>query len=183
MSIEPPLHAEIVAFWRDAGPKAWFAKDEDFDGEIAARFEAVHMAAARGDYADWLETAEGALALVLLLDQFPRNLFRGSPHAFSTDGLALAAARVAIGRGFDQATDMPLRAFFYLPFEHSEAAADQARSVELMSAAGDEDYTRSARMHADLIARFGRFPHRNAVLGRESTAEEIAYLAGKGFKG
>lgn len=183
MSIEPPLYAEIVAFWREAGRKAWFAKDDAFDAELEVRFEAAHMAASRGDYADWLETADGALALVLLLDQFPRNLFRGSPHAFATDGLALAAARTALSKGFDAATEMPLRVFFYMPFEHSEAAADQARSVALMSAAGDEEYTHYARLHADIIARFGRFPHRNAALGRESTPEEVAFLKEGGFKG
>ncbi len=183
MSIEPPLYIEIAAFWRYAGPKRWFAKDDVFDAEIAGRFQAVHLAASRGDYADWVMSAEGALALVLLLDQFPRNLYRDSAHAFATDGLARAAAREALARGHDRATPMPLRLFFYMPFEHSEDPADQALATGLVSAAGDADYTRYAHMHAEVIARFGRFPHRNAVLGRDSTAEELAFLAEGGFKG
>lgn len=183
MSIEPTLHAEILAFWCEAGPKAWFAKDEAFDDAIRVRFEGAHLAASRGEYADWTETAEGALALILLLDQFPRNLYRGSGHAFATDGLARAVAEKALKAGHDQATPMPLRIFLYLPFEHAEDISMQNRSVALMTAAGDADYTRYAQLHRDVIARFARFPHRNAVLGRESTAEEAAFLAGGGFKG
>jgi uncharacterized protein (DUF924 family) len=183
MSIEPALYAEIVAFWRDAGPKAWFAKNEAFDDAIRAGFEAAHLAASRGEYADWAETAEGALALVLLLDQFPRNLYRDSGHAFATDGLARAVAEKAVAAGHDQAMPMPLRIFFYLPFEHAEDMAAQERGVALMTAAGDEEYTRYARLHRDIIGRFTRFPHRNAVLGRASTAEEAAFLKEGGFKG
>jgi len=183
MTIEPALYTEIVDFWRDAGPKAWFAKSEAFDDAIRVRFEAVHLAASRGEYADWAETAEGALALVLLLDQFPRNLYRDSGHAFATDGLALSIAKAAVAAGHDQATAMPLRLFFYLPFEHSEDPADQVRSVSLITAAGEDDYTRFAELHRDIIVRFGRFPHRNAALGRTSTAGELAFLKDGGFKG
>ncbi len=183
MTIEPPLYAEVVEFWREAGPDAWLRKDDAFDDAIRTRFEAVHLAAARGDYADWAAMAEGALALVLLLDQFPRNLYRDSAHAFATDGLARAAARAALAQGHDQEIEAALRPFFYLPLEHSEDAADQARSVALIGALGVDHYTRFAEMHRELIARFGRFPHRNRVMGRESTAEESAYLAGGGFKG
>jgi uncharacterized protein (DUF924 family) len=183
MSVEPPLSAEIVAFWREAGPKAWFAKDEAFDNDIAARFEAAHMAASRGEYADWAETAEGALALVLLLDQFPRNLYRGSAHAFATDALARSVARRAVAAGFDQTTEMPLRLFFYMPFEHSEDPADLQRAVELIEATGDQDYGRYAVLHRDIVKRFGRFPHRNLVFGREGTAEELTFLAEGGFSG
>lgn len=183
MTIEPPLYVEILEFWRDAGPKQWFAHNEGFDSAIRDRFEAVHLAGSRGEYRDWIETAEGALALVIVLDQFPRNLYRGSAHAFATDPLARATARAAITRGHDQAIPPPLRLFFYMPFEHSELPEDQDRAVELISAVGDEGYTRFAHLHRELIARFGRFPHRNACLGRESTDEELAYLTGGGFAG
>lgn len=183
MTIETPLYVEILEFWRDAGPKLWFAHNEAFDAAIRDRFETVHLAGSRGEYADWVETAEGALALVILLDQFPRNLYRGSAHAFATDPLGRAAARVAIERGHDHAIPPPLRLFFYMPFEHSEQQEDQDRAVALISAVGDEGYMRFAHLHRDLIARFGRFPHRNACLGRESTDEELAYLAGGGFAG
>ena len=183
MSVEPPLYTEIVGFWRDAGAKRWFAHDQAFDTEIRSRFEAVHMAASRGDYADWVETAEGALALLILLDQFPRNLYRGSAHAFATDPAARAVARNAVERGHDRTIPPPLRLFFYMPFEHSEDPADQTRAVELITAAGDEGYTRFALLHRDIIARFSRFPHRNACLGRASTDEELAYLASGGFAG
>jgi len=183
MCMEPPLFIEIVNFWREAGPKLWFKRDETFDGEIRARFETAHLMASRGEYADWDETAEGALALILLLDQFPRNIYRGSAHAFATDGLARAAARQALHAMQDETVDSPLRVFFYLPFEHSEDLADQDLAVALISAVGAEDYTRFARLHRDIIKRFGRFPHRNAALGRVSTAEEIAFLAEGGFAG
>ena len=183
MTIEPPLYAEIVDVWRDAGPKLWFARNNAFDGVLRDRFEAVQLAAGRGDYADWVDTAEGALALVLLLDQFPRNLYRHTPQAFATDPLARETASEALARGHDQATDRSLRAFFYMPFEHAEDPADQDRAVALMQALGDADYLRYAELHREVIRRFGRFPHRNAILGRESTEGEIAYLAGPGFKG
>jgi uncharacterized protein (DUF924 family) len=172
-----------VRFWREAGADAWFAKDEAFDEAIRTRFEALHHAAARGACADWEESAEGALALLLLLDQFPRNLYRGSAHAFAADPLARAIAARAIARGFDQESDETLRLFFYMPFEHSEDPRDQARSLALFAALGNEEYARYAQAHADIIARYGRFPHRNAALGRVSTAEETAFLANGGFSG
>jgi uncharacterized protein (DUF924 family) len=183
MTIDPPLHVQIVDFWRQAGPKLWFAKEVAFDTEIRARFEPVQQAAGRGDYADWSDTAEGALAQVLLLDQFPRNLYRGAPQAFATDPLARATASRAVALGHDRATEAALRIFFYMPFEHAENRDDQDRSVALIRALGDADSLRYADLHREVILRFGRFPHRNAILGRESTAEEIAYLAGKGLKG
>jgi uncharacterized protein (DUF924 family) len=120
---------------------------------------------------------------VLLLDQIPRNIFRGSAHAFATDPLALAAAERAIDAGHDRAVDPALRLFFYLPFEHAEDIAQQARGVALTEALGNAEYTRYAILHRDIIARFGRFPHRNACLGRSSTAQELAFLAEGGFKG
>lgn len=179
--------ADVVAFWREAGPKLWFAKSEAFDSAIRAGFEPAHHAAARGEYAAWADGAEGALALLLLLDQFPRNLYRGSAHAFATDPLARQTARAAIAAGHDQASAPQMRPFFYLPFEHSEALEDQDRGVALFeahgAATGDADSAKWARLHRDIIQRFGRFPHRNAVFGRESTPEELAFLAQGGFAG
>jgi uncharacterized protein (DUF924 family) len=174
--------AEIVRFWRDAGPKAWFAKNDTFDGRCRG-FEAEHHAAARRELAEWETDAEGALALVLLLDQIPRNIFRNSAHAFATDPLAAQVAGRAIERGFDAATDSALRVFFYLPYEHAEDLALQERCVVLTEALGNAEFTKYAKLHRDIIARFGRFPHRNGVLGRRSTPEELAFLADGGFAG
>lgn len=173
---------EIVRFWRDAGPKFWFSKEETFDGRCRA-FESDHHAAARRELTHWEEDAEGALALVLLLDQIPRNIFRNSPHAFATDPLALAVAQRAIARRFDAATESQLRMFFYLPLEHAEDLELQHRCVALTEALGNAEYTRFAHLHRDIIARFGRFPHRNAIMTRKSTPEEIAYMAEGGFAG
>lgn len=173
--------AEVVAFWRDAGPERWFAKDDAFDVAIADRLGAAHHAAARRELDGWAATAEGALALLILLDQAPRNLFRGSAHAFATDPLARRIARAAIDAGHDGAIEPMLRPFMYLPLEHSEAIDDQERCVQLM--AFDAESLKWAIVHRDIIARFGRFPHRNAALGRESSPEEVAFLAGGGFGG
>ncbi|KPF42583.1 DUF924 family protein [Rhizobium sp. AAP43] len=177
----------VVTFWREAGRQKWFTKDDAFDQAIHDHFRDLHFRAARNEFPDWIETPEGALALMILLDQFPRNLFRGSGHAFATDPLALSLAREAIARGHDRAVEPELAAFFYLPFEHSEDLANQERSVELFKAlherAGDQDYLDYAIVHRDIIARFGRFPHRNAALGRETTADEQAFLDEGGFKG
>ena len=175
--------SEIVSFWRDAGAEQWFARDDAFDAEFQRRFEADHFAAARGEYGAWMESAESALALLILLDQFPRNCFRGSAHSYATDGLARHYARRAMEAGFDQEIDSGLRLFFYLPFEHSESIADQDRSMQLFGGIGDAELMKYAQLHHDLIRRFGRFPHRNAALGRESTQGEIEYLAGGGFSG
>jgi uncharacterized protein (DUF924 family) len=179
--------ADIVEFWRAAGPGRWFRKDEAFDAVIRLKFEPTHFAAARGDYDHWAHSAEGALALLILLDQFPRNLYRGSAHSWATDPLALHVATEAIARGHDLRLDPALRGFFYLPFEHSEDPADQDRSVALCEAmkaqTGDEGNLKWAIQHRDIIARFGRFPHRNRALGRETTAAEQAFLEGGGFAG
>ncbi|MBC7767682.1 MAG: DUF924 family protein [Phycisphaerales bacterium] len=173
---------EIVRFWRDAGPKLWFAKDETHDGRCRG-YEAEHHAAARRELAHWEMDAESALALLLLLDQFPRNIWRNSPHAFAADPLAQAVALRAIEKRFDAATDSDLRVFFYLPFEHAEDLALQERGVVLIEAMRNAEYTKYAVLHRDIIARFGRFPHRNAILGRKSTPEELAFLAEGGFAG
>lgn len=178
---------DIVGFWRSAGPRKWFAKDAGFDSMIALRFEQTHYRASMRRYDGWMDTPEGALGLLILLDQFPRNLYRGTAHAFATDPLARMFARAAIAAGHDQATDALMRPFFYLPFEHSEALEDQELSVELCAAlqadGGDERTMEFAIIHRDIIARFGRFPHRNAVLGRETTPEEQAFLDEGGFAG
>lgn len=173
--------ADVVAFWRDADYAKWFARDDGFDAEFERRFAAAHFAAAQRELEHWLEDADGALALMVLLDQFPRNVFRRSAHAYATDPLARHYAERAIDAGHDTSIDPKLRVFFYLPFEHSEDPADQARSVALHEAL-DENYMKYAIAHRDVIARFDRFPHRNRELGRESTAEEQAWLdAGGGF--
>ncbi len=173
--------SDIVVFWRRAGPQRWFSKDTAFDAEIGRLFKTAHHAAARGEYSHWTAQAEGALALLLLLDQFPRNLYRGSAHAFATDPLARQVARQTIDHGLDREVDPALRTFFYLPFEHSERLADQDRAVNLFQAAGEDP--KWALIHRDIIARFGRFPHRNACLGRETTPEEQAFLDAGGFAG
>ncbi|MEQ1780956.1 MAG: DUF924 family protein [Hyphomonadaceae bacterium] len=178
-----PTPNDVLTFWRDAGPKAWFAKSDAFDATIRNQFESLHHAAARGELTAWEETADGALALLLLLDQFPRNMYRDSAHAFATDPLARGIASRAIAKRFDQAFENDLRAFFYLPFEHSEDTSDQARAIALFESTGDADLVKWAKLHADIITRFGRFPHRNASLGRETTEAEKEFLAGGGFKG
>ncbi|MDR6535227.1 DUF924 family protein [Variovorax soli] len=177
-----PSSHEIAAFWRDAGPARWFAKDDAFDAEFKSRFEAAHHAAAACRLDGWAREAEGALALLVLLDQFPRNAWRGSAHMFATDGKARAIAHAAIEAGFDRQVDDALRPFFYLPFMHSESMADQERSVAL-NAALDANTQRYAALHRDIIARFGRFPHRNPMLGRETTPEEQTFLDQGGFAG
>ena len=173
---------DVLAFWRAAGPDKWFAKDTAFDDEIRRRFLATYEAAAARTLA-WDDTAEGALALLIVLDQLPRNMFRGSARAFAADPLAREVTMRAIARGFDLAVAVPERSFFYLPFEHSETLADQERGVALNRASGDADALKWAELHADIIRRFGRFPHRNAVLGRTTTPEERAFLDGGGFAG
>lgn len=175
--------ADIVSFWREAGPEKWFKPDDDLDRTIRSRFLTVHEAAARGELAGFEDSAEGALALMILLDQFPRNMFRGSARTFATDPLARAVATRAIARGFDRATDETMRPFFFLPFMHSEALADQDRCVQLYATLGNADLTKWATLHRDVVAKFGRFPHRNGVLGRETTPAERDFLDRGGFAG
>ena len=172
---------DVVAFWfaLDVQP-LWFAATPDFDEQLRARFLATYRAAAAGQLTDWDTTAEGALALVIVLDQFPLNLFRGQPESFVTEAAARAVADRAIARGFDQALPPVQCQFLYLPFMHSEALTDQERSVRLYQQPGLEESLHFARHHHALIQRFGRFPHRNAILGRASTAGELAYLASPG---
>lgn len=173
---------DLLDFWRDAGMAKWFRGGDAFDAECRTRWLDAHFAAGRREFESWMDDADGALALVLLLDQIPRNVFRNSGHAFATDPLALHYANRAIDAGHDAKIDPSLRFFFYLPFEHSEAIADQDRAVALFAALGNADLLGYANAHRDVIVRFGRFPHRNAALGRENTAEEQAWLdAGGGF--
>ncbi len=179
--IAPP--DEIVTFWREAGSDRWFSADEGFDQICRDRFLPTYEAAARGDLYSWLDTPESSLALVLLLDQFSRNMFRGSPRIYETDPAALAVAEQAIAQGFDSLVDPLFRQFFYLPFTHSEDPLHQARSVSLYEALGDPESLQWARHHHDIVARFGRFPHRNALLGRRTTPEEEAFLATSDFRG
>lgn len=174
---------DVLAFWRAAGPTKWFKKDSSFDAEIVARFAAVWRTAAAGLLSTWEDAAESALALAIVLDQFPRNMFRGQAQAFETDALARAIADRAIERGFDLAVPKSEQIFFYLPFEHSENMADQERAIALIRATGDADLLKWAELHADVIRRFGRFPHRNSALGRTTTREEEAFLEAGGFAG
>lgn len=187
---------EILSFWflppgapgHGQARAEWFRRDAGFDETIRSRFLPTVDAALTGGLADWTETAAGALALLIVLDQFPRNLFRGEARAFAGDARALDVAEKAIAGRQDRALSGVQRVFVYLPFEHSEALADQERALALFGALAAEhaelggflDY---ARRHHEVITRFGRFPHRNASLGRESTADELAYLAlpGSGF--
>jgi uncharacterized protein (DUF924 family) len=174
---------EIVSFWRAAGAERWFNKDTAFDEEIRQRFLDTYVDAAAGKLSDWEQNAQGALALLILLDQFPRNMFRGEARAFATDPLARAITAGAIIRGFDGQVPPELRTFFYLPFEHSEDLADQERGIAIFKAIGDDENLKWAELHADIIRRFGRFPHRNDILGRTTTPEEQAFLDGGGFAG
>ncbi|GHA78529.1 DUF924 family protein [Cognatilysobacter bugurensis] len=172
----------VVEFWQQAGPSCWFTRSDAFDAQCA-QFLPLHLRASRRELEEWAGTATGALALVLLLDQIPRNVYRDSAHSYATDGLARHYADEAINAGFDVQVDPALRVFFYLPFEHSEALDDQRRSLELHQRLDGPDASHWAQLHFDLIERFGRFPHRNAALGRTTTPEEQAYLDAGGFAG
>lgn len=160
--------------------EVWWRKDPDFDGEVRRRFLVTHEAAARGDLESWAGTAAGCLALLILLDQFPRNMFRDDPRTYATDAKALTVANAALDQGFEAGLTEIQRWFLYMPFQHSEAVDDQLRSLTLYDRlSGDDDNPRSkesAQRHYEIVARFGRFPHRNAVLGRSSTEEELAFL-------
>ena len=171
---------EVLDFWFTRDRKAWFEKNPAFDEEIRVRFLPFYDAALDGRLEYWKNEPKSCVALVILLDQLPRNMFRGSARAFASDGLALNAARAIVDQGWDKALSPDERMFAYLPFEHSEALVDQERSLKLFE--GDENYE-WARRHWEIVRRFGRFPHRNAALGRASTPEEIEFLKtpGSGF--
>ncbi len=172
----------VIDFWKHAGPKRWFAKDDAFDATFRDTFHATHLQAARRELESWLDSADGALALLILLDQYPRNAFRGTAHMFATDPLARLYAARMVDAGLDQQLEPSLRAFCYLPFEHAENTADQQRSLALNQTLDASTY-HWAKEHAAIIERFGRFPHRNAVLARETTDDERAFLDKGGFSG
>jgi uncharacterized protein (DUF924 family) len=178
-----PTAGDVLAYWRALGPKRWFVKDAAVDAEIRAQFLGLYSAAVAGSLGPWEDDASGALAHIIVLDQFPRNMFRNSAAAFAADPLARAAAGRAIDRGFDRQAAKAERPFFYLPYMHSEALADQERCLELCRDAEDAGTLEYAELHLDIIRRFGRFPHRNAVLGRVTTPEEQAFLDRGGFGG
>lgn len=178
----PPEAAEVLAFWKAAGPARWFSKDPAFDAAFRSRFLALHEQAAAGALDAWAETAEGTLALLILLDQFPRNAFRGSARMYATDPQARRIARDAVAHGRDAEVPLELRNFMVLPLMHSEDARDQALSVAGTAGLSGEAH-RYAVHHQDIIRRFGRFPHRNALLGRTSTPEEERFIAEGGFAG
>ena len=175
--------AEILAFWRAAGRERWYERDDTFDADVRSRFLELWRKAAAGELSSWETTDEGALALAIVLDQFPRNMFRDDVRAYSSDGLARAVADRAIARGADIGVEPALLEFLYLPFMHSEHLADQLRCVELFGKSGQTDNLKYAEDHTDIIRRFGRFPHRNRILERATTPEEQAFLDGGGFRG
>ncbi|WP_397476207.1 DUF924 family protein [Pusillimonas sp.] len=177
-----PQAREVVDFWKQAGPDMWFKKDEAFDEEFSRRFADLHMAAARRELEAWCDEPESALALLILLDQFPRNAFRGTAHMFATDPLAQHYARKAFDAGFIERLEAPLRLFMFLPFTHAENLADQELSLRLYRQYAPDALSFGID-HLDIIERFGRFPHRNPSLGRETTAEEQAFLDEGGFAG
>jgi len=179
----------VLDFWfapeghpeRGTFREAWFEKQPEFDAACRAHFGELLDAAAAGSLDRWADTPEGAMALIVLLDQLSRNIHRGTPGAFATDGRALSLARRMVARGFDMSLEPVMRIFVYLPFEHAEEIAAQDESVRLMEALPPAPWrdrvVRYAHLHRDVIAQYGRFPHRNVVLGRESTPAELEYLA------
>jgi uncharacterized protein (DUF924 family) len=188
MDAKDPRAAEVLAFWFGSGErdKRWFEKNPAFDREIGARFLALHDQAGAGLLAHWQRTAADCLAVIVLLDQFSRNIYRGTARAFAADALALGAAQHAIGSGFDRSMQPVERMFVYLPFEHAESLEEQVKACELTKPLVEfpetADAYRYAVLHRDVIARFGRFPHRNVLLGRASTPEEAEFLQRPGSR-
>ena len=173
---DPAWVGSVLSFWlNELGESDWFAKSDSLDEQIRVRFLTLHEQVVNSE-GSGLTTSRPLLAAVIVLDQFSRNLFRGMPRAFAADALARRLARQAIDQGFDAAMTSDERLFLYMPFEHSEDRADQVLAVDLMRALGRDDWTRFAEAHKAIIDRFGRFPHRNAALGRPSTPEELAFL-------
>lgn len=181
MSDTYPSPYDILDFWWQAGPTKWFQRFDEFDRQIRERFLETYERAAAGDLDDWADTPHAMLALLLVLDQFPRNLFRDDPRTFASDAKALGLARVSLDAGYHRAFPNPAKSFFFLPFEHAEDMAAQEISVDLFRQHTNEQGYLYALMHMDAIRRFGRFPHRNKVLGRETTAAEQAFLDEGGF--
>lgn len=178
-NVDPNSEA-LLTFWFSSSVRDhWFQSTPDLDAQIKARFEALWIDAAEGRLQHWAQTPRGALALVILLDQLPLNMYRGEARSFSTEARAREVGARAIDSGFDEPLSDEQRAFLYMPFMHSENLADQDRAVALYEAAGLRDSLKWVRHHRDLIRRFGRFPHRNRILGRPSTTDELDYLASK----
>jgi uncharacterized protein (DUF924 family) len=172
---------DVVRFWlEETAPEKWFQKDAALDAAVRCRFAHIHELVTSLPADDCLTDAQTAVAAVIVLDQFSRNLFRGTARAFASDSQALRLAEAAIARGFDRAVPESGRLFFYLPFEHAEDAAAQTRCVALMATLADPGLVKWAHAHKTIIDRFGRFPHRNAILGRRSTADELEFLTGPG---
>ncbi len=174
----------VLAFWfNELGEQGWFQPPEGLDDVIRDRFSALHLEMAQGDLSAFHASARHRLAAIIVLDQFPRNMYRATPLAFATDWLAVREARLLVEAGLDRELDVHSRCFSYLPFEHSESLVDQDLSVQLFSDLGDANYLDYAKKHRDVIATFGRFPHRNGFVGRQSTEAELEYLSqpGSGF--
>jgi len=178
-----PTPADILAFWREAGRDRWYKKDDAFDAEVRRRYLDLWHEAAAGKLSAWERSDDGALALTIVLDQFPRNMFRGDARTYASDPLAREVAGRAIARGADARIDPVLIEFLYMPFMHSEDLPDQLRCVELFRKTGHAENLGYAERHADIVRRFGRFPHRNRLLGRATTPEEQAFLDAGGFSG
>jgi len=178
-----PGAPDVLEFWFSAGPKMWFARDDVFDKTIHDRFSTLHGKAVSGTIDEWSMSAEGTLALIIVLDQFSRNLFRNSPLAFANDEKALGLSLNTIAKRQDIEFPANVRLWIYLPFQHSEDLGIQERSIKLFETIDDPENLRYARIHHDTIEKFGRFPHRNKVLGRTSSTEELKYLADGGFSG
>lgn len=174
---------QIIIFWREAGPEKWWQKDDEFDAEIRARFAATHTAACHGQLDEWAKESLSMLALIIVLDQFTRNLNRNAAAAFAQDDRGATLAKQAVADGLNDAMPEDLRPFCYLPLMHSEQLADQHACLALMENHGTADHVKAAQEHLDIIAKFGRFPHRNPVLGRAMSEEEQAFLDAGGFKG
>ncbi|MEL0168860.1 MAG: DUF924 family protein [Pseudomonadaceae bacterium] len=172
---------DVLAFWfSELQPAQWWKKDPELDGLIRSRFGDVHERAGRGELMNWRGTALGRLAEIIVLDQFSRNIWRDTPRAFASDGMALVLAQEAVAEGVDQLLPSKWRAFLYMPFMHSESLRMHEQAMKLFSAPGLEDNLRFEQRHMEIIERFGRYPHRNAILGRPSSAEELAFLRTKG---
>ncbi len=175
--------ASVLEFWQNAGPKTWFSKSDAFDTSIKQQFGALHEKAAANELSSWESQPDSVLALILILDQFSRNLFRNDARAFAQDELCLKITKSALSLEFDTKVDPSVKQFFYMPLMHSESILDQRHCVSLFHAANLPDNLKYAILHRDIIERFGQFPHRNSVLGRPTSPAERAFLDGGGFSG
>ncbi len=174
---------DVLEFWLNAGPKAWFSRSDIFDASLNEKFGPLLERAAAKELKSWEDEPDSALALVIVLDQFSRNLFRNDARAFAQDSLCLGIAKSALEKGFDLRVEPQLRQFFLMPLMHSESIHDQRRCVALFHAVNMPDNLKFAILHRDIIERFGHFPHRNSLLGRATSSAEQAFLDGGGFSG